>query len=65
MAAPPKRKASSFAHAKQRSCVGKMRYGERRARRAARILRDRGDPTHAYACEHCGRWHVGETWSLS
>lgn len=41
------------------SCHRKRRYGRRQALRAARILRDRGDAVHGYACPVCRRWHVG------
>lgn len=51
--------------AKERGCVGKERCGERKARRRARILRDKGDAVHAYPCQFCRRWHVGASWERS
>lgn len=48
--------------AKQRGCVDKVAYGKREARRRARMIRDSGDPVHAYACPHCRRYHVGADW---
>lgn len=56
-------KASQRARHKARSCEGKQRLGEHAARRAARTLTDHGDATHAYACQHCRTWHVGDAES--
>lgn len=41
-------------------CSTKKRYGERQARRAARILNDRtNEALTAYPCQAGGHWHVG------
>ncbi|AXV09827.1 hypothetical protein DVS28_b0057 (plasmid) [Euzebya pacifica] len=45
---------------KRRSCVEKVAYGARSARRAARQLRQgQGEEVHAYPCMFCAGWHVG------
>ena len=44
---------------KSLACDGKQRLGQKRARTAARNLRDGGQPVHAYPCPHCHSWHVG------
>lgn len=53
------------ARSKQRGCLEKKVYGRREARRVARILTGKGDPTHAYPClyDHPGKYHVGANWS--
>lgn len=40
-------------------CDGKARYTHKHAKRAARGVSEHGDPARAYACRHCGHWHVG------
>jgi ribosomal protein L37AE/L43A len=45
-----------------RACHGKLRYGQRGARTAARQINDSQlEPVHAYPCPHCRRHHVGHT----
>jgi hypothetical protein len=58
---PPVGLASQRAAHKGRACDSKVRYGERRAKRAARKLRDEGDEVHAYHCSD--HWHVGDAES--
>jgi ribosomal protein L32 len=46
-------------HNEAASCTGKARLPARRAKEAARRLRERGEAVTAYRCLSCGKWHVG------
>lgn len=40
-------------------CPEKVAMNQHTARRAARIIGERGEDVHAYECNVCHRWHVG------
>jgi hypothetical protein len=41
------------------ACTKKRFESQRTAKRAARLIRDRGERMHAYFCTACSAWHVG------
>jgi hypothetical protein len=44
-----------------RQCLRKHRYqsAEEAAERAQNLSLELGEPIVSYACEYCGRWHIG------
>lgn len=56
-----RRRLAAERNTKDRACVDKMSYGEKAARRAAKILRSKGEDVHHYACPFGSHFHVGHT----
>lgn len=46
----------------ERACLGKRRYGTKRAAQAVVLAiakQDKDETIQPYKCEFCGYWHVG------